>query len=156
MVFSSEVFLFIFLPITICLYFLSGRFKNILLLAASLLFYAWGEPVYILLMLLSIASNYVFGLVIGKTHTLLTRKAVLAISCIFNLAFLAVFKYAGFVVSNLNSLGFAIADPGIALPIGISFYTFQSMSYVVDVYQGGYPLRKISSNLGFTYLCSHS
>ena len=148
MIFSSEVFLFIFLPITICLYFLSGRFKNILLLAASLLFYAWGEPVYILLMLISIASNYLFGLIVGRLHMPLIRKIVLAVSCIFNLALLAVYKYTGFVVSNLNSLGFAIADPGIALPIGISFYTFQSMSYVVDVYRGRVSYQKNILKLG--------
>lgn len=136
MVFSSEIFLFIFLPITIAAYFLSGRFKNIVLLAASLIFYAWGEPVYILLMLVSIISNYLFGRIVGKVHTPAIRQVVLVLTCIINLAFLGVYKYAGFVVANLNSLGFAIADPGIDLPIGISFYTFQSMSYVIDVYKG--------------------
>ncbi len=136
MVFSSEIFLFIFLPLTIAFYFLSGRFKNIVLLAASLLFYAWGEPIYIVLMLVSIAGNYLFGLLMGKLHLSSVRKAVLVIACMVNLAFLAVYKYAGFVVANLNSLGFAVGDPGIDLPIGISFYTFQSMSYVVDVYRG--------------------
>lgn len=137
MVFTSEVFLFIFLPMVIGLYFLSRKLKNIFLLAASLFFYAWGEPVYILLMLLSIICNYMFGIIIDALNAPSAKRTALAASIVVNLAFLAVFKYAGFVVANLNALGMAVADPGIGLPIGISFYTFQCMSYVADVYGGG-------------------
>ncbi len=119
MIFSSEVFLFVFLPITICLYFLSGRFKNILSPCCVATLLRLGRTSIYLLMLISIASNYLFGLIVERLHMPHIRKIVLAVSCIFNLALLAVYKYTGFVVSTLNSLRFAIADPGIALPIGI-------------------------------------
>ena len=148
MVFSSETFLFIFLPLVIVVYFLSGRFKNITLLVASLLFYAWGEPVYILLMLGSITGNYLFGIFMGKLNSPISRKCGLAVSCAANLVLLGVFKYIGFIISNLNILGFSIAQPGIELPIGISFYTFQSMSYVIDVYRKKVPAQRNILKLG--------
>ena len=87
-------------------------------------------------MLISICGNYLLGLVIGKIYTLSIKKALLVFSCVANLGLLAFYKYLGFIILNLNSLGLAIKDPGVELPIGISFYTFQSMSYVVDVYRG--------------------
>lgn len=156
MIFSSEIFLFIFLPLTIIIYFLSGKFKNIALLVVSLLFYAWGEPVYILLMLGSVCANYIFGLVIE--HTILCPSAFsrhidfkslfLTVACAVNLLLLGLFKYTSFVISNLNTLGIAVSDPNIELPIGISFYTFQSMSYIIDVYKGKVSAQKSILKLG--------
>lgn len=143
MVFSSSVFLMAFLPLTLLAYFLvPARFikgRNGVLLAASLAFYGWGEPKYILVMLFSIVFNYVFGLVIGRNVSLSNkhRAKPMLVFCVFgNLALLGFFKYTDFVldtVNRLSSAGFTL--PGIALPIGISFYTFQTMSYVIDVYR---------------------
>lgn len=137
MVFSSSVFLIVFLPITLLAYFLvPAKFikaRNSVLLAASLIFYGWGEPKYILIMLFSIVFNYVCGLAAGKNRS----KAVLALCVFGNLALLGYFKYTDFVLETVNRLTEAgLALPGIALPIGISFYTFQTMSYVIDVYRG--------------------
>ena len=110
--------------------------KNALLIVASLLFYAYGEPVLVALMIVSTLFNWMFGLLIGKSEATGARKAWVAASVVVNLAFLGVFKYASMAVGTINVLmGFTIPDPGIALPIGISFYTFQAMSYVIDVYR---------------------
>ncbi|MBQ6540197.1 MAG: MBOAT family protein [Oscillospiraceae bacterium] len=135
MVFSSLVFLCIFLPVVLILHSAVGnrKVKNGLLLAASLLFYAYGEPVYVLLMLLSALYNYLFALLLSKRRS----KCVLASAIAVNIGILCVFKYTGFLVSNLNNaLGLAFHVPEIALPIGISFFTFQALSYVIDVYRG--------------------
>ena len=137
MVFSSSVFLIVFLPVTLLAYFLvPAKFikaRNSVLLAASLVFYGWGEPKYILIMLFSILFNYVCGLAAGKNRS----KAVLVLCVAGNLALLGYFKYTDFVLETVNRLTEAgLALPGIALPIGISFYTFQTMSYVIDVYRG--------------------
>lgn len=137
MVFSSSVFLIVFLPITLLAYFIvpAGfiKIRNTVLLVASLIFYGWGEPKYILIMLFSIVFNYVCGLAADKNRS----KAVL-ILCVFgNLALLGYFKYTDFVLETVNRISEAgLTLPGIALPIGISFYTFQTMSYVIDVYRG--------------------
>ena len=130
MVFSSLLFLYAFLPVCLLLYFLVPGLtgKNIVLLCASLVFYAWGEPVYVFLMLAVAALNWGFGLLLEKRP----EKLWLAL----NLASLVVFKYAGFLVENCNALfGAAFRAPQISLPIGISFYTFQALSYSVDVYR---------------------
>ena len=135
MVFSSLVFLCIFLPAVLILHTVirNRKAQNGLLLAASLLFYAYGEPVYVLLMLASALFNYIFALLIEKKG----GKPWLAAAVAVDLGVLAVFKYAGFLVSNLNALtGFSLRVPAIALPIGISFFTFQALSYVIDVYRG--------------------
>ena len=135
MVFSSLVFLCIFLPVVLILHSAipNRKVKNGLLLAASLLFYAYGEPVYILLMVFSALCNYLFALSLGKKQ----QKAVLALAVLVNLGLLAVFKYTGFVLTSLNDLfGLQIPVPAITLPIGISFFTFQALSYVIDVYRG--------------------
>ena len=134
MVFSSLLFLYAFLPVCLLLYFLVPglKGKNIVLLCASLVFYAWGEPVYVFLMLAVAALNWGFGLLLEKKRS----KGLLALCVALNLASLVVFKYAGFLVENCNALfGTAFRVPQISLPIGISFYTFQALSYSVDVYR---------------------
>ncbi len=146
MVFSSAVFLFVFFPLTLVLYYLFSfkdhekdiTKKNIVLFIASLIFYAWGEPVYIVLMLISIFFNYNLGIDI-ENHKVSRkkRKSLLVFGVIFNLFMLGFFKYSGFMVQNINSLfGAEIEYEGLPLPVGISFYTFQILSYVIDVYKG--------------------
>lgn len=137
MVFSSLIFISVFLPVVLVLYWLlpSVKGKNILLLAASLLFYAYGEPVYVLLLVASSFLNYIWALLIE--HGGARRKCILAAAAVTDLAVLCVFKYAAFLTGIFNSIsGLAIPVPDVALPVGISFYTFQAMSYVIDVYRG--------------------
>ena len=135
MVFSSLVFLCIFLPVVFVVHSLvpSIKVKNILLIISSLLFYSFGEPVYVILMVANALANYLCALALGRFN----RKAVVTISVIINIGTLCVFKYAGFFVGTINSLfGADIPIPQIALPVGISFFTFQALSYVIDVYRG--------------------
>lgn len=144
MQFSSGIFLMLFLPLTMGIYKIGGvllghRFKNIVLLLASLLFYAWGEPLFIFMLILGIGVNYVIGLKIEKNEQ--NKKMLLIASLIFNLGILFVFKYLSFATKEL-SRGITITPVNIALPIGISFYTFQIMSYVFDVYYGKVPAQK--------------
>ena len=137
MVFSSMVFLCIFLPVVFLLHLLLPgiRAKNGMLLLASLAFYAYGEPVYVILMIASAFVNYLSALLIGKNPA--GKKAVMAVNVILNLGVLVLFKYTGFLEESVNTiLGTAIPVPSIRLPIGISFFTFQAMSYVIDVYRG--------------------
>lgn len=139
MLFSSNVFLFVFLPAVLILYYLPHwqlKNRNILLLVASLLFYAWGEPVYVFLMLASICVNYLLGRLTGKKENR-TGRGTLLIALFWNLGVLFFFKYWNFVTQNLNLL-LHTHIPGITakMPIGISFFTFQAMSYVIDVYRG--------------------
>ncbi|WP_066496769.1 MBOAT family O-acyltransferase [Abyssisolibacter fermentans] len=145
MVFSSLVFLFIFLPIVLLIYFLSPKkMKNIVLLIASLIFYAWGEPIYIFLMLFSSVVDYIHGLLIDKFRNN-DRKAKLVVlsSVIINLSLLSFFKYGSFFIDNINHLiGTNFTAPNLPLPIGISFYTFQTMSYTIDVYRKEAPVQK--------------
>ena len=138
MLFSGIPFLYYFLPITIILYFLlPNRFKNAFLLLASLLFYAWGEPRYVLLMMGAILAFYLCGLAIGRSQKQGARRFWLAVSIILGVGMLAVFKYADFLLSTIGAVrGTAVPLLGLSLPIGISFYTFQCMSYTVDVYRG--------------------
>ena len=134
MVFSSLSFLFLFLPILLVIYFIAkGKYKNYILLFFSLIFYSWGEPKYVFLMIISILLNYFFALRIEKENN---KKIVLIISIFTNLGLLFYFKYWNFFSSNLNSL-FHISLKRIenVLPIGISFYTFQELSYLIDVYR---------------------
>ena len=135
MTFSSLVFICIFLPIVYLLHTLlpSIRLRNALLIAASLVFYAFGEPVYVLLMLVSATVNYFCALAMGRR----ANKAALLTAVIVNIGFLFLFKYTGFLVENLNRLlRLSLPVPQIPLPIGISFFTFQALSYVIDVYRG--------------------
>ena len=144
MVFSSIAFICAFLPIVFLAHLLlpNIRLKNALLIVASLLFYAYGEPVYVVLMIASTIVNWALGLAIGKPGRS-GRKAVVALAVIVNLAFLIVFKYADMLVSTFTMLtGIAVTPPQISLPIGISFYTFQAMSYVIDVYRGDVPAQR--------------
>lgn len=156
MLFSSSVFLFAFLPLTLLVYFLvperMTKVRNLVLLIASLIFYGWGEPKYILVMLASIVINYVLAIAIGEHiegGNRKTAKLMLILDVIVNLGLLGFFKYTDFLIETVNSLsgaGFGLL--GIALPIGISFYTFQTMSYVIDVYRGKVGYQKNIITLG--------
>ncbi|RKQ27503.1 MULTISPECIES: MBOAT family O-acyltransferase [Clostridia] len=138
MLFSSITFLFIFLPLTLLLYYLVPfRMKNYVMLAASLIFYAWGEPVYIILMILSIILNYFCGQdIYEKRDNARAMKMSLMFGVVMNLLILGFFKYYGLLMDTINAiLPIDIPYRVLALPIGISFYTFQAMSYLIDVYR---------------------
>ena len=148
MEFSTLTFLFFFFPIFLFSYFIikNRKYRNIVLLIFSLLFYAWGEPVYILLMILSIIMNYYFAKLIDKSKS---RKLILIISIICNIGLLVVFKYTDFFISIFNFVfRLDIKSTNIALPIGISFYTFQILSYVIDVYRKKVKVQNNIINLG--------
>ena len=138
MLFSSIPFLYYFLPaVLICYFAAPKKLKNTVLFAFSLLFYAWGEPVYVFLMAASITSAWVFGLLMEKTKVQKTKKIFMIISVCISFAFLCYFKYADFFITNFNAVtGLSIPLLRIALPVGISFYTFQIASYTIDVYRG--------------------
>ena len=138
MVFSGAVFLYAFLPLTLAVYALAPqRGRNAVLLIASLLFYAFGEPVYVLLLLLSSVSNWALSLCIERRRGTRTAKLALAVSVLLNLGLLGFFKYADFFLTTVNGLfGLSLPLTGVRLPLGISFYTFQTMSYTIDVYRG--------------------
>ncbi len=139
MVFSSLFFTFGFLPVTVMLYYSLGKqLRNIVLLTVSLFFYAWGEPVYVLLMCGSIMINYCIGILLSREDaSRRKRQLFLIISLLFNIGCLAYFKYFGMIISTIAPIGGWNWNTGIpALPIGISFYTFQILSYVIDVYKG--------------------
>ena len=146
MVFSNLIFLYLFLPVCLIAYFFCPgiRAKNAVLILFSLIFYAWGEPVYLLLMIASAAVNWYFGLLIERRR----KKIFLILALVLDLGCLAVFKYAGFFVENLNALfRISLAVPQIPLPIGISFYTFQALSYTVDVWRGDVPAQRSFAKL---------
>ena len=150
MVFSSMTFLLLFLPIVLLLYFSAGplRWKNAVLLVASLLFYAWGEPVCVLAMLFSTAVNYLCAGAIAASDDPRRRKRALGLGVGVSLALLFYFKYFSFAVQNLAALfALDIPVPQIRLPIGISFYTFQVLTYTVDVYRGKTPAQKSFARL---------
>ena len=155
MVFSDLFFLYTFIPAFIVCYIIaqcidkyvfgdviaesgnthtSNTMKNIVLVIFSLLFYAWGEPVYVFLMLISVMINYGMGRIIDSSDG--NRKLALVIGLVCNLSILSIFKYAGFFVEQINAFGAGMPVPKISLPIGISFYTFQVISYTADVYKG--------------------
>ena len=141
MTFSSAAFLFLYLPVVFILYQITPtlRAKNILLAAVSVFFYAFGEPVYVLLLLLSVTLNYILARMLGGKH----RKAVLTAAIMLNVLMLGIFKYAGFAAEIVNLIpGVQLPVPHIVLPIGISFYTFQILSYVIDVYRGDTQVQK--------------
>lgn len=154
MVFSSIIFLFLFLPAVLLIYFPAGkRFRNLFLLFASLFFYAWGETFYVVIMIASILANYVFGLLITQFRNSPKAKLIIGVAACANIGLLVVFKYTNFLVDNFNQLFSAVlttpiqVDP-VHLPIGISFFTFQAMTYVVDVYRNEAPAQKNPVNIG--------
>lgn len=139
MVFSSLIFLWIFFPVVYVLTRVPFiKFQNVVLLIASLLFYAWGEPKYIVLMLISILINYWAAILIDRTSSKVSKKWLIILTVVINLMLLGYFKYFNFLFGMLNNLSGheVVALRNIALPIGISFYTFQALSYVIDVYRG--------------------
>lgn len=145
MVFSSLLFLYFFLPATLILYFLSPgmKLKNFILLLFSLIFYAWGEPIWIVLLLFTSIVDFAIGLLIDKFRGQKVSRWFLAASVIVNLSLLMTFKYADFFTSNFNFIfGTNLPLPGITLPIGISFYTFQTLSYSIDIYRNQFPVQR--------------
>jgi alginate O-acetyltransferase complex protein AlgI len=142
MVFSSPVFLFLFLPITLAVYYVVPKsLRNLWLLAVSLVFYGWGEPKFLVVMLASIACNFLLALWIERLDDRGHARRVVALAVVVNIGLLVVFKYTNFIVDTANALiahlGMSeVANPPIALPIGISFFTFHALSYVIDVYRG--------------------
>ncbi|MDJ0835629.1 MAG: MBOAT family protein [Acidobacteriota bacterium] len=151
MVFSSIIFLFFFLPLALALYLACPkRLRNLTLLLVSLVFYAWGEGFFVLLMLTSITINYLSGLALERFTV--RRKLIAGLSIAANLTLLAFYKYAGFLAANLDPALQAIGLPPVGpvqvhLPIGISFFTFQALSYVIDVYRGRAPVQRNPLNL---------
>ena len=150
MLFSSIPFLYYFLPAVLILYFLAPKsLKNTVLLVFSLVFYAWGEPKYVLLMIFSILLFYGCGLAIGRAEKQTWKKFWLTVSVVSSVALLGLFKYADFFLSSVNSLtGLSLPMLRLALPIGISFYTFQCLSYTIDVYRGSVPAQKNPISFG--------
>lgn len=154
MVFSSLVFMFAYLPITLLAYYLVPRQgRNIFLFIVNLIFYGWGEPKLVLLMVFNIFFNYIGGWLVDKYRADAKKKKLfLILTCVLDIAILAVFKYTGMITETLNMLPFLnIPELQISLPIGISFYTFQTMSYVIDVYRDDAPVSKNFINFG-TYV----
>ena len=156
MIFSSVFFMFVFLPVVLLAYYLvPQKLKNVVILISSLIFYAWGEPVYVVLMIFSIVYNYIAGIEIeyhrnaGKKGRM---KTVFLMAVVVNLLVLGFFKYYGFLLQNLNHiLPVDIPYRTLPLPIGISFYTFQTLSYVIDVYRGNVDVQKNPIHFG-TYI----
>ncbi len=145
MIFADLFFLYIFLPLCLIMYFICKNlaWRNLVLIVFSLVFYAWGEPICVLLLIFSATVDYVNGRVIDKYRGKIGAKLGLAASLIINLGLLVVFKYSGFIVENINyATGLDLPVPDIALPIGISFYTFQTISYTIDCYWGKVKVQK--------------
>lgn len=153
-VFSSLVFMFAYLVITLIIYYVTPRkLRNLFLFLINLVFYGWGEPMLVLLMVINIAFNYLGGYLVDRFRSDQKKKKLfLIITCALDIGILAVFKYTGMITDTLNILPFLnIPDLNISLPIGISFYTFQTMSYVIDVYRNDAPVSKNFINFG-TYV----
>ncbi len=152
MVFSSNEFLFLYLPLSIVFYFATPfKWRNLVLFLFSAVFYAWEKPIYLLIMLFVIVINYIFGYLIeNASEDREKRKRVLIIGVALNIAILGFFKYADFLLINLSRIPFLsfIKPIGVSLPIGISFYIFQSMSYIIDVYRRGVAVQKSFVNFG--------
>ena len=154
MIFSSLFFIFIFLPVSLAAYYLlPKRWRNLCLFVFSLVFYAWGEPVYVFLMLFTVVFDYGIGALLERLEDRpAARKAALIFGICVNLGLLGYFKYAALIASTLNSIfPVALPVPEAALPIGISFYTFESLSYAIDIYRGDAPAQKSLIDFG-TYI----
>ena len=151
MVFSSEVFLFLFLPVVFLVHCLLGRRAwNTVLLIASLVFYTWGEKAYVLIMIYSITISYIIGILLEITKRQKAKNLILGLGILFNLLPLIYFKYSGFLIENLNTLfkSETITHESISLPIGISFFTFQAISYLIDIFRGEAEPQRSIFNLG--------
>ena len=150
MLFSSVTFLYYFLPAVLILYFLVPRFlKNTVLLISSLVFYGWGEPKLLFLMIFTILMFYFCGLMIGRSQTQKAKKLWLTVSIVISIGLLGLFKYADFFIDSFNAVtGLSVPLLRLALPVGISFYTFQSLSYTIDVYRGNVPAQKNPVSFG--------
>lgn len=153
MVFSTPTFIFLFLPIVLIIYYLSSpKYRNLILFLGSLVFYAWGEPIYIGIMLFSTVFDYINGIMIHKyksENQMKKARLILIGSVVVNLGILGFFKYTNFFINNINSLlGSQLKLLDLSLPIGISFYTFQTMSYTIDVYLGDTEAQKNIINFG--------
>ena len=152
MVFSSLEFLFLFLPVSLLIHFLCPvRWRNTAILAVSLIFYGWGEPIYVFLMVATIVADYLFGFAVSKNaDNAKAKKNWLIAAVVFNLLLLGFFKYADFIIENLSAIPLfsGLSPIGIRLPIGISFYTFQALSYVIDVYRGEANVQKNIASFG--------
>lgn len=154
MVFSSEIFLFVFLPCVLAVYYgllrKTRRLKNIFLLAVSLFFYAWGEPLYVFLMIATIMLNWMFGIIVDRLRgSRRASKILLTLMVLTNVGILGWFKYSVFVILQINRFFHTeIPVPKVSLPIGISFFTFQAMSYVIDVYRGHGGVQKNPMQVG--------
>lgn len=154
MVFSSLIFMFVYLPIVLLIYYiLPKKFRNFFLLIADLFFYGWGEPVLVLLMIFSIVINWIAGILIDKTDSKKKKNLILILSVIIDLGMLGFFKYTGLITNTIRMIlpGANIPLLEIPLPIGISFYTFQIMSYTIDVYRGNTQVQKNIVSFG-TYV----
>ena len=153
MVFSSIFFIFCFLPVFMLIYYLlPGKFRNIALVLGSFIFYAWGEPVYVILMLFSSLFNYYMAMELDRSDSEKSRKGNLIFAIVINLFILVFFKYFGFLLDSLGSvIGVTIPHPELSLPIGLSFYTFKNLSYIFDVYMG-----KIASQHNFLTFAVYS
>jgi len=154
MIFSTTIFLFLFLPVVIILYFILGKkFQNLFLFGASLLFYSWGEGAFVLILLASIVVNYLFGILVDRHKHNRFSKPFLILAVIFNLGLLSAFKYLNLIIDNINNLlplinvKPIVLDP-VHLPIGISFFTFQAITYIVDIYRNITSSQKRPVNVG--------
>ena len=150
MLFSSVTFLYYFLPAVLVIYFLVPRgLKNTVLLLSSLVFYGWGEPKLLFLMIFTILMFYFCGLMIGRSQSQKGKKVWLTVSVVISIGLLGLFKYADFFIDSFNSVtGLSVPLLRLALPVGISFYTFQSLSYTIDVYRGNVPAQKNPISFG--------
>lgn len=145
MVFSSLFFLYFFLPLCVICYAATKKihYRNMVLLIFSLVFYAWGEPLWVFLLIISAAINFIFGLTIERFRDKIGSKIAVTSAVVFDLAILGIFKYSGFIVENINALtGLKMNVPDIKLPIGISFFTFQMISYIIDCHWGKIKVQK--------------
>jgi len=150
MLFSSVTFLYYFLPAVLILYFLAPwKLKNTVLLLSSLVFYGWGEPKLLFLMVFTILMFYGCGLMIGRSESQRVKKLWLTVSIVISIGLLGLFKYADFFIDSFNAVtGLSVPLLRLALPVGISFYTFQSLSYTIDVYRGNVPAQKNPISFG--------
>lgn len=156
MVFSSMVFLCVFFRLLfVCISFYLGCGPKILLVVASLVFYAYGEPIYVILLVASSAGNYILARLTGECPKI--RKLTMTLAVVINLGLLVIFKYSGFLVDTFNSVtGAGIPVPQVRMPIGISFFTFQALSYVIDVYRGDASVQKNFGKVLLYISFSHS